>query len=60
MNKQISFTEQLDFVMNVTSMLMNLVARAKELGINSEGKNRVELVKEIQQVENGAYLAAAN
>ena len=60
MNKRVSFAEQLDFLMNITSIMMDLVSKAENLGINLEGKTRAELVKEIQQVENDSYLVGAH
>ncbi len=54
MNKQIQFTDQLNILMNFTSMMMELIQTAKDLGIDTKDKNRAELVREIQLAEGRA------
>ncbi len=51
MNRQIEYTDQLNILMNFTSKMMDLVQKASSLGINTEGKSRTELVREIQHAE---------
>ncbi len=60
MNKQIQFTDQLNILMNFTSMMKELIRIAKELGIDTTDKSRIELVREIQLSEGKACVESVH